>query len=113
MFAVIVIMLAMYFALPHLFAFGAAILLWGAVAFALCPMLQMMILLQARAAPNLASTFNQSAFNLGNSLGAALGAGLIDHGMPLAFLPFVSAGVMLFGIFGAIHLLKYVRKQRH
>ena len=108
MLAVIGIMLAMYFALPHLFAFGAAILLWGAVAFALCPMLQMMILVQARAAPNLASTFNQSAFNLGNSLGAALGAGLIDNGMPLAFLPLVSACVMLFGIFGALHLLRYV-----
>ena len=108
MLAVIGIMFAMYFALPHLFAFGAAILLWGAVAFALCPMLQMMILVQARAAPNLASTFNQSAFNLGNSLGAALGAGLIDNGMPRAFLSLVSACVMLFGIFGALHLLRYV-----
>lgn len=113
MLAVVVIMIAMHFALPYLYAFGIFILLWGAVAFALCPMLQMMILLQARAAPNLASTFNQSAFNLGNSLGAALGAGLINYGLPLTHLPFVSAGVMLFGIFGALHLLVYVRKQRH
>lgn len=112
MIAVTLIMGIMFFTLPYLYAFGATILVWGAVAFALCPMLQMMILLQAKAAPNLASTFNQSAFNLGNSMGAALGAGLIGHNMPIVYLPLVSIVVMVLGIFGACYLYWYVRRHK-
>jgi MFS transporter, DHA1 family, inner membrane transport protein len=43
---------------------------WGAAAFALISPLQMSVVDAASDAPNLASTLNQSAFNLGNSIGA-------------------------------------------
>ena len=70
-----------------------SIFLWGAVSFAACATLQAEIVEQARAAPNLASTLNISAFNFGNALGAGLGALAIANGMPLSGIPVV-AGVV-------------------
>ncbi|RAX57333.1 hypothetical protein CCZ01_06440 [Helicobacter monodelphidis] len=109
----VLIQFGMFFVLHHLYGFGVFILLWGSFAFALCPMLQMLIVLQAKAAPNLASTFNQSAFNLGNSIGAALGAILISDkvAMPLEWLPLASGSVMILGIIGTFSLFVYVRRQ--
>ena len=43
------------------------IFVWGILAFAIVPPLQMLIVDRASHAPNLASTLNQGAFNLGNA----------------------------------------------
>ena len=51
----------------------------------------MRIVATARGARNLASTVNQSAFNLGNALGAWIGAMLISGGVSYAMLPVASA----------------------
>ncbi|MEK9765426.1 MAG: MFS transporter, partial [Thalassolituus sp.] len=49
------------------------IFLWGISSFAVVPPLQALVVNEAKAAPNLASSMNIAAFNLGNAIGAALG----------------------------------------
>ncbi|WP_182084063.1 MFS transporter [Aureimonas sp. ME7] len=84
----------------HFFA-GSAIpmialmLLWGAVVFGLTSPIQMRIVATAQGARNLASTINQSAFNLGNAFGAWLGAALISAGFGYDTLPLASAALAL------------------
>ncbi|MEW6123519.1 MAG: MFS transporter [Pseudomonadota bacterium] len=65
--------------------------LWGVLAFALVPLLQLRVVDTAGAAPNLASTLNQGAFNLGNALGAWIGGLAITAGVAYAHLPLVAA----------------------
>ncbi|MCY1550457.1 hypothetical protein D9M68_867130 [compost metagenome] len=50
---------------------------------------------QAAEAPNLASTLNQGAFNLGNAGGAWLGSLALGNGLPLTDLPWMSAAITL------------------
>ncbi|MBN8839162.1 MAG: MFS transporter [Sphingomonadales bacterium] len=79
---------AIMFVLPLAFASqaGAAIglLLWGAAAFAIVPPVQMRVMQAAAEAPGLASSINVGAFNLGNALGAAIGAAIISLGLGYA-----------------------------
>ncbi len=70
---------AMHWPLPA----AAAILIWGIASFAIVPPLQMRAMEAAVDAPNLASTMNVGAFNLGNAIGAALGGGVIGAGLGL------------------------------
>lgn len=74
---------------------GAAIglLVWGAAAFAIVPPVQMRVMQAASEAPGLASSINVGAFNLGNALGAAIGAGVISLGFGYAAVP-VAGGVL-------------------
>ncbi|MGI6856679.1 MFS transporter [Mesorhizobium sp. 1B3] len=74
---------------------GAAIglLVWGAAAFAIVPPVQMRVMQAASEAPGLASSINVGAFNLGNALGAAIGAGVISLGLGYAAVP-VAGGVL-------------------
>ncbi|WP_368669349.1 hypothetical protein [Mycetohabitans sp. B8] len=55
----------------------------------------MLIVERASAAPNLASTLNQGAFNLGNASGAWLGGATIGVGWPLCWLPYVGTAIAL------------------
>ena len=66
---------------------------WGVLAFALVPLLQLRVVDTAAAAPNLASTLNQGAFNLGNAAGAWIGAVAITHGIAYQHLPLVGAAL--------------------
>ena len=50
---------------------------------------------RASHAPNLASTLNQGAFNLGNATGAWLGGMAIGAGIPLTSLPWVGVTMAL------------------
>jgi len=74
--------------------------LWGAAAFATVPPLQVRIVDQARDAPNLASTLNIGAFNIGNAGGAWLGGVVIAHGgsKALSLVPVAGAVVALAGL---------------
>ncbi|SAL14977.1 MFS transporter [Caballeronia concitans] len=69
------------------------IFLWGVLAFAIVPPLQILIVNRASDAPNLASTLNQGAFNLGNATGAWLGGCAISAGAPLTSLPGVGVSM--------------------
>lgn len=72
-----------------LFALGI-VALWGLVHFASGTPLQPRVIAQAKGA-NVAATLNQSAFNLGNALGAGLGGLLLMHGLPYRALPLAAA----------------------
>jgi DHA1 family inner membrane transport protein len=74
---------------------------WGALTFATVPATQVRVIDQARGAPNLASTLNQGAFNLGNATGAWLGGTIIGAGLPLSALPLVGAAVAMLAV-GAV-----------
>jgi DHA1 family inner membrane transport protein len=71
------------------------IFVWGILAFAIVPPLQMLIVDRASHAPNLASTLNQGAFNLGNATGAWLGGMAIGAGAPLTTLPWVGVATSI------------------
>ncbi|CAO3426976.1 MFS transporter [Azospirillum doebereinerae] len=70
----------------------ATLAVWGALAFALVSPLQMWVVDSATDAPNLASTLNQGAFNLGNALGAWVGGVALNAGIAYGDLPWVGAG---------------------
>jgi len=71
---------------------------WGMLAFSLVPLLQTLIVQHAAAAPRLASTLNQGAFNLGNAIGAWSGSYLLREGVPLSDLNWASVGFTLCAI---------------
>jgi DHA1 family inner membrane transport protein len=74
-------------------AAAVTVFVWGIAAFATVPPLQMRVVEKATAAPNLASTLNIGAFNVGNAGGAWLGGLVIGHGYALDMLPWVAAVV--------------------
>ena len=75
---------------------------WGAFAFAVVPTAQVRVLDKAKGAPNLASTLNQGAFNVGNAVGAGVGGLAISSGLPLTDLPLLGAGVAVLGLLTAL-----------
>ena len=93
----IVLMILIFLALPsaETRAVPAILLIgvWGLVHFAAISPLQSRIVDQAKGAPNLASTLNQGAFNLGNALGASLGGFVLTAGYGYRDLSYASAAV--------------------
>ncbi|TCV95881.1 DHA1 family inner membrane transport protein [Luteibacter rhizovicinus] len=83
---------------------------WGIFSFAVVPAAQVRVLDQARAAPNLASTLNQGAFNVGNATGAWLGGVVIAAGLPLTNLPLMGAFVALGGLGVVVASALYERR---
>ncbi|MDR5830327.1 MFS transporter [Caballeronia sp. LP006] len=69
------------------------IFVWGIAAFATVPPLQTRVVEKAKDAPNLASTLNIGAFNIGNAGGAWLGGAVLTHGFGLDVLPWAAAMV--------------------
>nr|WP_218961528.1 MFS transporter [Pseudomonas syringae] len=65
--------------------------LWAVAAFAAVPALQINVVTFGKAAPNLVSTLNISAFNVGNALGAWVGGSVIAHGLGLTSVPLAAA----------------------
>ncbi|KWS19048.1 MFS transporter [Pseudomonas syringae] len=65
--------------------------LWAVAAFAAVPALQINVVTFGKAAPNLVSTLNIGAFNVGNALGAWVGGGVIAHGLGLTSVPLAAA----------------------
>lgn len=94
----VVVLGMMHFALPLKTATVLLMLLWSGLSFALVPLLQTLIVQQAHAAPNLASTLNQGAFNLGNAAGAWIGSAMLATGAPLAGLPWAGAALTLLAL---------------
>ncbi|EKG36227.1 MFS transporter [Pseudomonas syringae] len=65
--------------------------LWAIAAFAAVPALQINVVTFGKAAPNLVSTLNIGAFNVGNALGAWVGGSVIAHGLGLTSVPLAAA----------------------
>ncbi len=99
----IVLLIAIFIVMP--FTEGSAapaivmVFVWGFVQFAAGAPLQARVVEQAKGAPNLASTLNQGAFNLGNALGAGLGGLLLTAGVGYRWLPSAS-GIVACGSLG-------------
>jgi DHA1 family inner membrane transport protein len=74
------------------------LLVWGIMVFALVSPLQMRVLNEAVGAPNLASTINQGAFNLGNASGAWIGGAALTYGVPYGSLSWIGAVLALAGL---------------
>jgi DHA1 family inner membrane transport protein len=70
--------------------------IWAMVAFAAVPALQINVMKFGKAAPNLVSTLNIGAFNVGNALGAWVGGLVIDRGFGLQAVP-LAAGALAVG----------------
>src|SRR5690349_7650694 len=86
-----------------------AMALFGIAAFATVAPLQLWVLHKAAGAPNLASSLNIGAFNLGNALGAWLGGVIIEHGPGLAAVPYAGALLTLAGAAVAVAGLRAAR----
>ncbi|WP_343714499.1 MFS transporter [Inquilinus sp.] len=97
-------------AAPMMVPAVAAMVLWGVVQFSLGAPLQTRVVDQAHEAPNLASTLNQGAFNLGNAAGAWLGGAAITAGMPYGQIPYLGAAVAVLGL--AVAVLSYALDRR-
>jgi DHA1 family inner membrane transport protein len=79
------------------FLVWAAMVAWGFLFLAPCVPLQARVVREAKEGPNLASTLNQSAFNVGNALGPSLGAAALSSGFGYQRLPLLGALVALAG----------------
>lgn len=79
-----------------------AVFVWGVAAFALVPPLQLRVVVLAKQSSSLASTLNQSAFNLGDAIGAALGAALLTSGLGYVSLPLAGAAVVALALLPAM-----------
>ncbi|RJF80742.1 MFS transporter [Oleomonas cavernae] len=86
------------------------IFIWGVLVFALVSPLQMRVVNEATQAPNLASTINQGAFNLGNATGAWVGGLAITYGISYADMPWVGAALALVAL--GFTLLSYSLERR-
>lgn len=87
----------------------ADLIAWSIAGFAICPMLQALVVEQAKGAPNLASTFNQSSFNLGNAIGAKYGGILLSIGVEYKNLSIYAAIVMIIAISLTIYFRHYIK----
>lgn len=84
--------------MPHQGVAAVLIFLWGIASFALVPPLQVRVMSAATEAPNLASSVNIGAFNLGNALGAALGGGVIAGKLGYPAVALAGAATALLGL---------------
>jgi DHA1 family inner membrane transport protein len=77
---------------------AATIFAWGIATFALVPALQARVMKVAAEAPNLASSINIGAFNLGNAIGAALGGAVIHAGFAYPWVSIAGACLAASGL---------------
>ncbi len=94
-FLVLLMLMMLLFPMLATTTLGAAIalIIWGAAAFAVVPPLQMRVMTVAHDAPGLASSVNIGAFNLGNALGAAAGAAVLNLGWTYQAVSYSGAGL--------------------
>ena len=72
--------------------------LWAMATFATVPGLQINVVRHGKDAPNLVSTLNISAFNVGNALGAWVGGAVIGRGFGLTAVPVAAAVLAAIGL---------------
>ncbi len=99
---VAVLLVLLFWAEPYPLPMVALVLVWGLAQFAAGSPLQARIVEQAEDAPNLASTLNQGAFNLGNAAGASLGGIILTAGFSYRALPWASAAIVFLAILLAL-----------
>jgi MFS transporter, DHA1 family, inner membrane transport protein len=109
--ALILIVATMPLFEPRVVPAMVMVFVWGCVHFAAGAPLQVRIVDQAKGAPHLASTLNQSAGNLGNALGANLGGIMLTEGVSYRYLSWGSAAVAAAALLVAIIALRVEQHQ--
>jgi DHA1 family inner membrane transport protein len=92
--------------MAHAVPTAVLVFLWGIASFALVPPLQVRVMAAAADAPNLASSVNIGAFNLGNALGAALGGGVIAAGLGYPAVALAGAATSLIGLLAVVFSMR-------
>ena len=100
------ILVAFAVLMPHVAPTAILIFLWGVASFALVPPLQVRVMAAAAAAPNLASSVNIGAFNLGNAFGAALGGGVIATGLGYPAVALAGAATSALGLVALLFTMR-------
>ncbi len=80
----------------------ATLFVWALVTFAAVPTLQINVVAFGSQAPNLVSTLNISAFNLGNALGAWVGGLVIEWNLGLTRVPLAAAILAIFALIATL-----------
>ena len=107
----VVIFLAMPFLETRVVPAIALVFVWGFVHFGAGSPLQARIVDRAKGAPNLASTLNQGAFNLGNALGASLGGLMLTTGVSYRHLSLGSAAVISVALLVSLIAVRVEQKE--
>ncbi|MRT04817.1 MFS transporter [Ewingella americana] len=81
----------------NLLAAEVTLFFWAMVSFAAVPALQINVVTYGKNAPNLVSTLNIAAFNVGNALGAWVGGAVIARGLGLTAVPLAAGALGLIG----------------
>jgi DHA1 family inner membrane transport protein len=111
--ALTIVLGAMSFALPSKPLIILFTGLLGLTAFATVAPLQLRVLQKAEGTgQSMASSLNIAAFNLGNALGAWLGAATIARGLSLTTLPWVAAALSAIGLAVALWSVQLDRRAR-
>jgi len=110
------LLIAMLLVMPMVmrmpWAMVSLVFVWGMVSFGTGSPMQARIVDQAKGAPNLASTLNQGAFNLGNAMGASLGGVVLTAGYGYLQLPVAAAVVAAVGL-GTAMVARWVEGREH
>ncbi|WP_283125744.1 MFS transporter [Providencia stuartii] len=78
---------------------GIGLAFWSIFSFSIVPPLQILVMKAATGAQALASSVNIGAFNLGNAIGAMIGASVLANGFSYAMVSYMGTVVALLGIF--------------
>lgn len=108
--AIAVVSLALCWTSTHLIPAQINWFLWGIVTFAAIPASQVSVMRFGAGAPNLVSTLNISAFNVGVALGAWIGGLVLSWGYSLIAIPLTAAVVALVASLAAIICVRVWRK---
>jgi len=95
----------------NLTAAEITLFLWAMVTFACVPALQINVMVFGKDAPNLISTLNIGAFNIGNALGAWVGGAVIAHGLGLRAVPLAAAVLAVLALLATLQSLRLARQQ--
>lgn len=105
-----VVLIAFALLLRHPAPTAILVFLWGVASFALVPPLQLRVMAAASDAPNLASSVNIGAFNLGNALGAALGGAVIAMRLGYPAVALAGAATSALGLAMVLVLARRARE---
>lgn len=100
------VLVALAVLMPYRAPTAVLVFLWGVASFALVPPLQVRVMSAAAEAPNLASSVNIGAFNLGNAIGAALGGAVIALGLGYPAVALAGAATSALGLAGLLALAR-------
>ncbi|GGI40577.1 MFS transporter [Mammaliicoccus stepanovicii] len=101
----------MYYIQSHSILMVVGIFIFGLIGFSMSPSLQFKSMVISQDAPMLASTMNQSAFNIGNALGAFIG-GVVVSTLEVSDLALVAPFLTLIGLVFLILELAVTKKRQ-